>query len=391
MTVTSFNRGAPPKKEPFLAGMLPLAQKEDLCRNLLAEFGVTNIRHRASDHELIHGCLIDPSHTRQQSEPTASLNYDKLVMRCLGCGARGGLLWFIAQCRGEGSTKDARRWLSKTVGIDGNVMELSDLMRYFDALYDTKSNKVPIPAYSKRMLEPWAFIHPYLTDPRDYHGRGIPEQNVIKMKVGYAEKYRVGRHPDGTDKTSERIVIPHFWKDDLVGWQTRRLASDGTPKYLSSPDFPKDQTIYNHQPSNEMVVVVESMLSVVTHVHALPCMEATFGASVTDTQMRLLAKHPTIVLWMDNDEAGWKAVEGYDVTKPKSGALIRHEPGMGEILGRSSNVLVVENPYAADPGDIHTLDAVALVRDAVPFSVWQRPKTLLCYRCKEVAHDGLCR
>jgi hypothetical protein len=389
VTTTTFNRGTPAKKVAFEAAHLPMAAKEDLCRNLLAEFGVTNIRAR--EHELIHGCLIDPSHTRQDSEPTASLNFDKLVYRCLGCGARGGLLWFIAQCRGQENTQDARHWLAKTVGLDGNVMELADLMRYFDAIYDVRSHATPIPIYSKRMLEPWALIHPYLTDSKEQHGRGIREQNIIDMKVGYAEHYRIGKRADKTDITSERIVIPHFWKGDLVGWQTRRLGNDGTAKYLSSPDFPKDQTVYHYDRARNKALIVESMLSVIPHVHAIDEMEATFGANVTEIQMTLLAKHPTIVLWMDNDEAGWKAVEGYDVTKPKSGALIKHEPGMGEILSRSSNVMVVESPYAADPGDMETADVLELYHDAaVPFSVWHRPASLMCYRCKDVAHDGHC-
>lgn len=372
MTSTTFGRGAPPARQAFEAGLLPLEQKEDLCRNLLAEFGVTNIRHRASKHELTHACLIDPSHTRQDSEPTASLNYKKLTYKCLGCQASGGLLWFIAQCRHE-STVEARRWVAQKVGLDGTVMEVADLMRYFDALYASEAEKVPIPVYSSRMLEPWALIHPYLTDSKEEGGRGIPEQNVIDMKVGYAQDYLVGKRPDDTWITSERIVLPHFWKGDLVGWQTRRLADDGTSKFLSSPDFPHDQTIYNYQPTNETAVVVEAMLSVISHMHAITNMEATFGGSVTDTQIRLLAKHPTVILFMDNDRAGWKATEK-----------------MANELGRSSNVCVVENPYAADPGDMTTPDVLELTAMAVPYSIWQRPKMLLCYQCKDTAHEGLC-
>jgi hypothetical protein len=386
----SFSRGAPAASGPFEAALLPDAAKEELCRSLLAEFGINNIRTREPDGELIHACLIDPTHRRQQAEPTASLNYKKLTYRCLGCGSKGGLLWFIAQCRGE-STTEAKRWLATATGTDGNVMELDALMKYLDAVYDTKRVKATIPTYSTRMLEPWNLIHPYLTDPKDAYGRGIPEQNVIQMRVGYAEDYRVGKRADGSWVTSERIVIPHFWKGDLVGWQTRRLdARDGTPKYLSSPDFPKDHTIYNYQPRNERAVVVESMLSVVPHVHALPEMESTFGAGVTDDQTRLLAKHPTLVLFMDNDQAGWKAVEGYDTYWPNSNRVREHTPGLGEILSRSCNVLVVDNPYAADPGDMSTEDVLALVDAAIPFSVWKRPTRLLCYSCKEIAHDGAC-
>lgn len=383
----NFSQGAPPKGV-FEAGMLPDSQKEELCRSLLAEFGITSIRQR--DDELIHACLIDPTHTRQQSEPTASLNFSKLVYRCLGCGARGGLLWFIATCRGE-DTVDAKRWLAKATGLDGHVMEVTDLMKYIDAVYSRRDGLVPIPVYSERMIEPWAaLIHPYLTDPKEMKGRGIPEANVRQMRVGYAEDYRIGRREDGSWITSERIVVPHWWKGDLVGWQSRRLdVTDGTAKYLASADFPKDQTIYNYQPRNERAVVVESTFSVLPHVHAIPEMEATFGASVTDIQMKLLTKHSTLVLFMDNDEAGWKAVEGYDLTN-KWGRVTGHEPGMGEILGRSVNVLVVENPYAADPGDMTTEDVLSLVQSAVPFSVWRRPTALLCYSCKEIAHDGPC-
>jgi hypothetical protein len=385
----SFSRGAPPvTKGPFEAGLLPLSQKEELCRSLLSEFGITNVRERASDHELIHACLIDSTHRNQQSEPTASLNYEKLTYRCLGCGARGGLLWFIAFCRGE-DTVDSRRWLAKTTGTDSQVMDLDALMRYFDAVYDTSRKDVPIPVYGQRMLEPWNLLHPYLTDPKEQHGRGIPEANVLKMRVGYAPDYKISKSADGTWQTSERIVIPHFWKGDLVGWQTRRLASDGTPKYLSSTDFPKDLTIYNYQPSNERAVVVESAMSVIPHVHAIPEMEATFGASVTDIQKRLLTKHPQIVLFMDNDKAGWDAVDGYDSVNAH-GRVTEHHEGLGEFLSRYSIVFVVENPYAADPGDMTTEDVQHLIDTSVPFAVWRRPTHLLCYRCKETAHDGHC-
>lgn len=384
-----FARG-PASQAPFEAALLPLAQKEDLCRSLLAEFGVASIRERASDHELIHGCLIDPTHRDQSRNPTASLNYEKLTYRCLGCGARGGLLWLIATCRG-GSSHEAGRWLAQTVGSDGQVMDLGDLMRYLDAVYATRKTKPTIPVYSERMLEPWDLVHPYLTDPIEMGGRGIPWDNVTTLRLGYAEAYKIGERLDKTPITSERIVLPHFWKGDLVGWQTRRLdARDGTPKYLSSPDFPKDSTLYNYQPRAERAVVVESMMSVAAHLHALPQMEATFGANLTDAQVRLLSKHPVVVLFFDNDKAGWQAVEGYD-TLDRRGRVVEHQEGLGERLGRTSTVYVVDNPYAADPGDMATEDVLDLVTNhLVPFAAWQRPQVLRCYRCKQTAHDGTC-
>lgn len=362
---------------------LPLEQKIDLCASLLDEFGVA-YRHNPTSHEMIHPCLLSPGvHSDQDRNPTASLNAERLVVHCLGCGASGGILWFIATVRGT-SAAEARQWLNEQTGLGGGTMDLPLLMRYLDALYKPKDRPAPPPHLSEKMLRPWAWVHPYLTDPRSEGGRGIREENVLQMRVGYAENYEVGG-----GKTSERIVIPHFWKGQLVGWQTRRLGNDGTPKYLSSPEFPKDQTIYNYEPTASRTVVVEAPLSAVAKVHLSPHIEATFSASVTSNQIKLLEKHPTVVLFMDNDRAGWQAVEGHD-TFDKRGRLIKHTPGMGEMLGRTSVVLVVENPWAADPADLSDEDYLNLVRDAVPFSIWRRPKTLLCYQCNRTAHEGQC-
>jgi len=54
------------------------------------------------------------------------------------------------------------------------------------------------------------------------------------------------------------------------------------------------------------------------------------------------------------------------------------------------NVLVVDNPYAADAGDMTTDDAVGLYESAIPYGAWKRPEVLLCYRCQGVAHEGPC-
>lgn len=366
MTISAdriFGRGAP-RNAAFEPVLLPDDIKKELCLGLLEEFGATVRDH---GYELVHGCLVG-EHQDQERNPTASLNYSTLTFHCLGCGASGGILWFIATVRGT-STGEAMEWLNGETGLGGRTVDLDALMTYFNALYSA-SSKVHrvIPTLSAKVLIPWQGIHPYLTDPKSEGGREIPLQAARELQLGYAEEYQVDRQT-----TSERIVLPHFWRGKLVGWQTRRLIDDGTPKYLSSPDFPKDQTIYHYKPRESRVVLVEAMLSVASKMHLVHC-EATFGASVTDEQTGLLSKHPVIVLFMDNDNAGWHATEE-----------------LAEVLSRSCVVLVVENPWSADPADISDEDFMKLVDAAVPYSVWSRPTKLLCYECQEVAHKGPCR
>lgn len=330
----------------FEAGLLPDSQKEDLCVSLLDEFGAQHVTRRHD--ELIHGCLLPwGNHKDQVRNPTASLNWSKLTYKCLGCGSGGGLLWFIAALRG-GSTTEARRWLEDTTGTGNTIMGLPDLLAFFDALYVKRDRYEPIPRYSTSVLRPWQWMHPYMSEIRH-----VPEATLEAMQVGW-------------DPDADRIVVPHFWQGDLVGWQTRKLADDGTPKYLSSPSFPREQTIYNYDPKAETVVVVESPMSALRHLHHAH-IEATFGASITERQIALLQQHPRVILWMDNDKAGWDALEDH-VVKGKV-----ERAGLITGLSGHSKVYVVDSPWAADPADLSDEEFEHLVADAIPWSIWTRP------------------
>lgn len=350
----------------FEAALLPDAEKERLCRSLLAEFGVTSVSVK-SDGEMIHCCSL-PWHDEHNA--SASLNYQKLTYNCFGCQSSGGFLWYIAACRGE-SGEHAQRWLEDQTGTGADEQPLSALLDYFEAVYNpTRGRAAPIPKMARRMLDPWLAIHPYLTDPPEWievdgkwkndGGRGIPEETLMRFLVGYNE-FRINLGTEDVPRwiTSPRIVIPHFWKDNLVGYQSRRLFDDGTPKYQSSGDFPKDQTVFNFNERADVCVIVESPMSVLSKAHLPTHIEATFGAGITDRQMRLLSIHRKVVLFMDNDDAGWTGTDN-----------------LAEFLGDYSQVFVVDSPWAADPADMDDWTYFNLIESAVPYSLWKRPRTL---------------
>jgi hypothetical protein len=320
--------------------------KRQLSLSLLEEFGARVIRPPNAQGEIIHTCVLPFGlHSHGDAHPSASLNYLKLVYNCLGCGCSGGLLWFVSTCRGT-STVQTRQWLVEKATVD--IEDIGAFIAYLDSVYNpTRSETEPIPRYSPRVLDPWRQLHPYM-----WENRRIPIENLRRFDVGY------GIIDITPTLQSERIIIPHYWQGELVGWLSRRIADDGTAKYLNTEGFPKAQTIYSYDPSVP-AIIFEGPMSVLTHPDD-PHAEATFSAEVTQKQIRLLAEHPLTILFFDNDSAGWKATQK-----------------VGEALLAYTEVEVVANPYDADPADFGD-DYRDLPR--VPFSIWQPPGKLLTYR-----------
>ncbi|MGA5598448.1 hypothetical protein ACPCSE_29860 [Streptomyces cellulosae] len=353
---------------------LPEDHKAQLAQEVLDALGIT-VKRQIRD-ELIIPCPVSAYHADQERNPTAALNCSKLLFHCLGCESSGTILWLVATVRGDTTIEQAREWLLGEAGLT-RAVGLPDMLAFFDALYTPKS-RPPMPVYSPRMLDRWDDqpIPDYILDDRQ-----IPIDTAIRMGIctdpdGYVDRKRTG----------PRAVIPHWWDGKLVGWQSRRLpgADPTAPKYLSTPGFPRDETIYSSDPSGDTLLVVESPMSVLRHLHHQP-MAGTFGFVVTDLQIKHLVRGRRKLIWlMDNDKAGWQAVEG----RTHNG---RFYPGAPQRASAYCDNWVVENPFDADPADMPDEMLDILVKEhAVPWQVWQRPEALYCVRCFQPTHPGAC-
>lgn len=328
-------------------------QRYDLCMEVLEEVGARNINVRGD--EIMHSCCLPyGNHPNGDRNPSASVNFEKMVAGCYVCG-NGGWLWWVAAVKGLESSTHARTWVLDRVGAE-RVDDVQELLAFLDSLLSPAPDIVtPPPVYDPSVLTPWRFIHPYLTE-----SRGVPRDNIIRLNVGYGT-LRICTAPN-TFVQSERIIIPHFFRGKLHGWQSRRLCDDGTPKYVSTPDMPKDSTLYNLEVGQDRLVVVESPMTVLRHSHHAP-ITATFGASVTGKQMNVLmsARAKRIILWFDNDTAGWNATES-----------------VGEAMMEQTMVWAVQSPYEGDPADLTDEQFERTIAECVvPFSLWRRPTEAL--------------
>jgi DNA primase len=359
----------------FEASLLPDAIKLQLCQDLLSEIGAERVRAPNAKKEIIHSCPIPNAHRNGDRNPSASLNYERLAFNCLGCGAQGGLLWFIAVTRGV-ETDEAFRWLGDQTGVGGRSMDGKRVVEILEAIFAKQETRPePVNFYPDSALTPWTFpvTHPYMTHMGSFGKikcRGIPEENCQRFKIGYAENYPMGwaRGEDGELlldddgkkvplPPQERIIIPLYWEGRLLGWQARAIRpEDANPKYKNSVNFPRDRVLYGWPGPDQDIVLVESPMSVLRHCHHQP-MVASFGKHLTEPQLRILHKARSITLWFDPDAPGWKGTQ-HAITE-----LRRYVP-----------LRVVDWKYRdTDPADLPDEVVDERVANAMPWSLWKWP------------------
>jgi hypothetical protein len=160
----------------------------------------------------------------------------------------------------------------------------------------------------------------------------------------------------------EAVIFPHMWEGRLVGWQERWLEPQPPrpkwiAKYTNTTDLPASITVYNFENvylSEGPIVVCESVPTVLFLASLGIDAVATFGASVSDAQLRLLRRlHQGLILAPDNDGPGEKFVQQ-----------------CGEYLERFVNVKVAPqvDGEGSDLGDlVEEPNLVHLVLDAAEY------------------------
>lgn len=276
-------------------------------RAVLDHYGVENDREepgRFDTTEIVHSCLLDRverHHSNGDANPSASCNVERRKYVCWAFWG-GDMFELIQKMEDKDDFSDilplVRQFLGEgTPDHDDFLTELERILAVGSAI----STPLGLQGYSPRILTPWAWVHPYLGT------RGIGSDTANALRIGWREDLN-------------RITIPVFWRDRLVGWQARAIPDrpgqwpgtwgGGVPKYKSSPGFPKSGCLYVGDGRGDLprgrIVVVESPFSVIKAV-ALGVdwpVVATFGAKVSARQIKLLGEADDVVVWADDDPAG---------------------------------------------------------------------------------------
>lgn len=290
-----------------------------------------------------------PTHKGTDTSPSFSINRDKMAYNCFVCGG-GSVAQLVQEIEGLEWT-EALEWLVPYV--ESMTKEEPDefAKRITEILYfSEEQTPVTLPYFKESVLDPW------VNGPFTYYeNRGIPEEWCRKFKLGYATHYTKFNPKTKTEWTGEAAIIPHFFEEVLVGYQARITSEDkplGLPRFDNTSNFPKADTLFgydfcvanSYRNGWRPVYVCESALTAVYIASLGHCAVSTFGAQVSDKQIKLLRRFGTLVLAFDNDIPGRKA------TRDVMDALIRHVTVeiLAPVEGEKSDLLDLDRTAAKE-------------------------------------------
>ena len=285
-----------------------------------------------------------------EKTPSFSVNSDKQIFYCFGCGKGGGAVNFVMSVENM-TYPDAVEFLANRAGMT----------------VPTDDTTVMLAGKRKRMLElnreAARFFYEMLRSPlaesaRQYLSkRGISKEMVTKFGIGAAPDswsllldamtqkgysrqelseaglIRSGRKEGSAyDVFRNRLIFPVIdVRGSVVGF-SGRILSDGEPKYLNSPDtlvFNKSSTLFAlnlaRKTKQQMLILVEGNIDVVAlHMAGFDGAVASLGTSFTTQQARLMSRYNNnAVIAFDSDEAGRRAALKAIPLLEKTGMSVR--------------------------------------------------------------------
>src|SRR4030067_3032256 len=300
-----------------------------------------------------------------EKTPSFSVNPEKQIFHCFGCGQGGNIVTFLMSHEKLGFV-EAIRFLAKRANIrhpqketNRQEMELNDkllLVHQLASSYYTSnlennikgkmgqdylgSRKLSDQTISEfrlgLALDEWDGLH------KSANAKGVETPTLLKAGLIIARNDGKGYY----DRFKNRLIFPIFnLSGKTVAFAGRILDEKDSPKYMNSPESPiyqKGKLLYGLNFSKEEIreekfaIVVEGYMDYLSlYQSGIRNLVASCGTAFTSDQARLLARFAEeVVLLFDSDTAGQNAVlrsvdllydAGLDV---KAGGLpARYEPG----------------------------------------------------------------
>jgi DNA primase len=276
----------------------------------------------------------------QEKTPSFTVNREKQIFYCFGCGQGGNVITFLMKIAGK-SFPEAIKDLAQKAGIVLPPRVTSRESREKETLREKISelNLRAAQQFARNLYSPAG------KDARHYlQDRGISEETIKQFRLGYAPDSwdSLTNHIEGSgiplklaeqaglvisgkegrfyDRFRSRLIFPI---ENIFGEVIAfggRILDKGEPKYLNSPESPvyiKGKNLYGLNKTKDAIrgrdfaLIVEGYFDLISLVNAgVSNVVATLGTALTREHLELLRRYTAnVVALFDPDEAGKRAVD----------------------------------------------------------------------------------
>lgn len=316
--------------------------------NFIPQEYITEIQHTADIIQIISEYVqlrqtgrnfigLCPFHS--EKTPSFTVNPEKKLFKCFGCGEGGTVFQFIMKHEGVNFIESVKFIASKihidlshlsTEKTSFSVTEKTDLFHitnfaaefYHRILQDGEAGKAARNYLRQRQINNQsikAFNLGYAPNGWDMLIKACKEHNISNQlleKAGLAISKKEGH--GYYDRFRSRLMFPILnTRKQIVGFGGRVL-DDTHPKYLNSPEtilFNKSNVLYGIDIAKNAIlrqrcaILMEGYTDVVmAHQHGIDWSIAVMGTSISKQHLRLLRQYCTqVILLLDSDTAGLKS------------------------------------------------------------------------------------
>lgn len=345
----------------------------------------------------------------KEKTPSFSVNPEKGIFKCFGCGAGGDSLSFLMKVNNF-SFWETIVMLAQKFGIElPQAGVSSEKTEFRNQILDL--NKKSAEYYKKMLVESQE-----ASQAREYLAkRGINNEIIEKFNLGFAPNtfdsliknltaggnqkemneilLKAGLTSEKSsgsgyiDRFRNRIIIPiQNEKGEYIAFGARAILDSQQPKYLNSPDTPvfnKSRSLFAiHQAKDaikeqDSVILMEGYFDVIiAHVYGLNNVVATLGTALTEQHVKIIARYSDsrkIYLAFDSDEAGIAATNrGAETIKSAFAGLgeVRHfdENFADSTVNRgrtACEIRVITTNTGKDPDEFLRTEGVDAYRKAI--------------------------
>ena len=270
-----------------------------------------------------------------EDTPSFSVSVSKQIYYCFGCHKGGNVIQFMMEVE-KLSFIEAVRLLAERAQItlpepeDDALKKLSvqrdeirdallEAARYFYTSLNSECGRGAAEYLAKRKIAPQTakkFGLGYAPDEWDGLYRFLRQKGVrdeILQKCGLFTKSKKGGL---IDLFRGRLMFPIFDPMGKIVAFGGRILTDGTPKYINSPEtevYSKQRLLYGlnfaKSSKEKSLIIVEGYMDVISmHQAGVTNAVASLGTALTDRQLSLASRYAEeIVLFFDSDNAGRSA------------------------------------------------------------------------------------